>query len=146
MWNSIRLFPLLSEGHNPDGNEIWNLCISFFQLVERLCAVTFSRGDLVILQFLIDNFLERCFSLFPDVNLRPKAHFLRYYPEMVSHFGSLIKTLRFEAKHGYFKSLFNLNKNRKNLYQPMFKRQFKLFSHYAYDNLLDHKKTHCFES
>ena len=126
MWNSIRLFPLLSEGHNPDGNEIWNLCISFFQLVERLCAVTFSRGDLVILQFLIDNFLERCFSLFPDVNLRPKAHFLRYYPEMVSHFGSLIKTLLFEAKHGYFKSLFNLNKNRKNLYQSMFKRQIQV--------------------
>ena len=61
MWNLIRLFPLLFGQHIPTGNEVWYLCISFCQVVERLCAVTFTRGDLAILQSLIDNFLERCF-------------------------------------------------------------------------------------
>ena len=147
MWNLIRLFPLLFGEHIPTGNEVWNLCISFCQVVERLRAVTFTRGDLAILQFLIDNFLERYVSLFPDVNLKPKAHFLRHYPEMIGRFGPLIKTLRFEAKHGYFKSLFNINKNRKNVFQSMAKRhQFMMFLHYAQDNLLGHKKPHCFGS
>ena len=59
MWNLIRLFPLLSGEHIPTGNEAWFLCISICQVVERLCAITFTRGDLAILQFLIDNFLER---------------------------------------------------------------------------------------
>ena len=147
MWNLIRLFPLLFGQHIPTGNEVWNLCISFCQVVERLCAVTFTRGDLAILQFLIDNFLERYVSLFPDVNLKPKAHFLRHYPEMIGRFGPLIKRLRFEAKHGYFKSLFNINNNRKNVFQSMAKRQqFMMFLHYAQDNLLGHKKPHCFGS
>ena len=92
-----------------------------FRIFERLYAVTFTRGDLAILQFLIDNFLERYVSLFRDVHLKPKAHFLRYYPEMIGRFGPLIETLRFEAKHGYFKSLFNINKNRKNVFQSMLK-------------------------
>ena len=66
---------------------------------------------------------------------------------MIGRFGPLIKTLRFEAKHGYFKSLFNINKNRKNVFQSMAKRhQFMMFLHYAEDNLLDHKKPHCFGS
>ena len=64
---------------------------------------------------------------------------------MIGRFGPLIKTLRFEAKHSYFKSLFNINKNRKNAFQSMAKRHhFMMLLHYAQDNLLDHKKPHCF--
>ena len=138
---------LFGELEIPTGNEVWNLCIIFCHVVERLCAVTFNRGDLAILQFLIDNFLQRNVSLFPDVHLQTKAHFLRHYPKMIGRFGPLIKKLRFETKHAYFKSLFNINKNRKNAFHPMDKRhQFMMFLHYAKDNLLDHKKPHCFGS
>ena len=65
---------------------------------------------------------------------------------MIGRFGPLIKTLRFEAKHGYFKFLFNINKNRKNVFQSMAKRHQFMFLHYAQNNLLDHKKPHCFGS
>ena len=34
-----------------------------------------------------------------DVNRKPKAHFIRHYPEMIGPFGPLIKTVRFEVKH-----------------------------------------------
>ena len=80
MWNLIRLFPLLFGEHIPTGNEVWNLCISFCQVVERLCAVTFTTGDLAILQFLIGNFLERYVSLFSGEHLKPKAHFFETLP------------------------------------------------------------------
>ena len=86
-------------------------------------------------------------SLFLDVNLKPKAYFLRHYPKMIGHFGPLMKALRFEAKHGFFKPLFNINKNRKNVFQSMAKRhQFMTFLHYTQDNLLDQRKRHCYGS
>ena len=72
MWNFFRLFPLLFGEHTPTGNEVWNLRINFCQVAKRLRAVTFTKEDLAILQFLIDSFLERYVSLFPDVNLKPK--------------------------------------------------------------------------
>ena len=37
--------------------------------------------------------------------MKPKAYFLIHYPEMIRRFGPLVKTLRFETKHQYFKSL-----------------------------------------
>ena len=40
---------------------------------------------------------------------------------MIGRLRPLIKTLRFEAKRGYFKSLFNLYKNRQNVFQSMTK-------------------------
>ena len=74
-----------------------------------------------------------------------KSSFLRQYLEIIGRFGPLIKILRFEARHGYFKSLFNINKNWKNLCQAMAKRhQFVMFLYYAQDNLLDRKKPHRF--
>ena len=60
---------------------------NFVSAVERLRTVTFTRGDLAILQFLIDNFLERYVSLFLDVNVKPNTHFLRHYPEMIVALG-----------------------------------------------------------
>ena len=65
---------------------------------------------------------------------------------MIGRFGLLIK-IRFETKHGYFKFFFNINKNRKNVFQPMAKRhQFMMFLHYAQGNLLGYKKLQCFGS
>ena len=46
MWNLIRFFPLSFGEHTPNGNEVWNFCISFCQVVEMLWAATFTRGDL----------------------------------------------------------------------------------------------------
>ena len=112
----------------------------------KLCAVSFTKGDLAILQFLMENFLERYVSLFPGVNVKSKAHFLRHYPEMIGCFGPLIKTLILDAKHGYFRYLFNINRNRKNVFQSMAKRHHFMFLHHAQDNLLDKKTLHCFGS
>ena len=55
----------------------------------------------------------------PDVSMKPKEHFIQHYPAMIRKFVPLIKTLRFESKNGYFKSTFQSNKNRKNIYLSM---------------------------
>ena len=71
-------------------------------------------------------------SKFPDTIIKPKAHFIQHYPQMISRFGPLIKTLRFESKHSFFKSALALNKNRKNIFQSMAKKhQFWMYLHYS---------------
>lgn len=54
---------------------------------------------------------------FRDHVLKPKHHYLNHYPELIAHFGPLIRlrTLRFESKHGYFKQCARKLHNFKNL-------------------------------
>ena len=132
MWNLIRLAPLMVGGHVPLGNPIWRLLILFCQLTERLCATQFSKTDLLFLNELIEDFFSNYLSEFPDTVLKPKAHFIQHYPQMIFRFGPLVKTLRFEAKHAFFKASLNSNKNRKNIYQSMAKKhQFWMYLHHS---------------
>ena len=60
---------------------------------------------------------------------------------MIKVFGPLVKTLRFEAKHSFFKSSIGLSKNRKNIFQSMAKRhQMFMYLHYQNQNLLSHEE------
>ena len=60
---------------------------------------------------------------------------------MIKVFGPPVKTLRFEAKHSFFKSSIGLSKNRKNIFQSMAKKhQLFLYLHYQNQNLLSHEE------
>ena len=115
MWNLIRLAPLMLGEYVEIDNEFWNFLVLFCQLTERLCALEFSNSDLVYLDESLHSFFSKYMSKFPDVIIKPKAHFIQHYPQMISRFGPLVKTLRFESKHSFFKSALASNKNRKNI-------------------------------
>ena len=132
MWNLIRLAPLMLGEYVEIDNEFWNLLVLFCQLTERLCALEFSNSDLVYLDESLHSFFSKYMSKFPDVIIKPKAHFIQHYPQMISRFGPLVKTLRFESKHSFFKSALASNKNRKNIFQSMAKKhQFWMYLHYS---------------
>ena len=50
-------------------------------MLHQLCysAPYFSDSDLAILELLKDDFFIVTLKIFPDTNLKPKAHFLRQY-------------------------------------------------------------------
>ena len=124
MWNLMRLFPIMVGSFVPQSDSAWLIYLQFLQISERLCSPKFSRGDLVFLQSLIDEFFPQFLDEFGEnYDLKPKDHFLQHYPKMIEIFGPLVKTLRFEAKHSYFKSCLAGNKNRKNIFQTMAKRR-----------------------
>ena len=142
MWNLIRLLPLMIGERIDENDEVCKCYIKFVILVERLSASSFSDSDLVLHLLEIEFFLSYLEN-FPDVNLKRKAHFLRHYSYMIRRFGPLIKTLRFELKQQYFKSLSHLTKNRKNICQLLAKwHQFFMYLHYAKDCFLDHESRH----
>ena len=49
MWNLLPLLPLMCGHLIPTGNEVWMLYIKFLQITERLYAMEFSNGDLLVL-------------------------------------------------------------------------------------------------
>ena len=130
MWNLIRLAPL-GEYVEID-NEFWNLLVLFCQLTDRLYALKFSNSNLIYLDESLHSFFSKYMSKFPDVIIKPKAHFIQHYPQLISRFGPHVKTLRFESKHSFFKSALASNKNRKNIFQSMVKKhQFWMYLHYS---------------
>ena len=56
-------------------------------------GLPFTFKELTILEILIQEFFQLYLQLFPDINMKPKAHFLTPYPEMIRRFGQLVKTL-----------------------------------------------------
>ena len=60
------------------------------------------------------NLLIHCF---PDLNLRPKHHFIEHYPHLIHCFGPLVDlwTMRFESKHSFFIKVVHDVHNFKNI-------------------------------
>ena len=86
-----RLLPLMIGEKVDENDEVWKCYIKFVILFERLSASSFSDSDLIVLDLLADEFFLSYLEIFPDVNLKPKTHFLRHYSDMISRFGPLIK-------------------------------------------------------
>lgn len=88
-----------------------------YDVVFYVCAPTLRRCHTEYLKELIEDFLESFLREFPNETLKPKFHFMFHYPDQIEQFGPLVhlQTLRFEAKHSYFKELAQRNKCKKNL-------------------------------
>ena len=119
MWNLLRLFPLLFGDQINHDNALWKCLIMFLGVVERLCAPSFTEDELCVLESETKNFFKEYLQLFPDSELKPKAHFITHYAMNIRRFGPLIKTLRFESKNGYFKSCMATSRNKINISKSM---------------------------
>lgn len=117
-WNFLRLLPLIigDKVHDPQDN-VWQLLLQLKDVVDLICAQQISIAQVAYLDVLIQEYLETRKTQFPDINLRPKHHYLRHYPGLILKFGPLIRlwTMRFESKHSYFKRCTRHLKNFKNL-------------------------------
>ena len=99
----------------------------------------FEKTQLKVLENLINLFFVEYLKQFPDENLKRKVHFLQHYPKMIERFGPLVKTMRFEAKHSYFKAAIHCSKNGKNFCFILARRhQMLMYLHYQKPNLLVH--------
>jgi hypothetical protein len=76
-------------------------------------APCISLGQVAEMKVLIEDYVERRRCLFPGVHIRPKHHYLTHYAQLTLQFGPLVRlwTMRFEAKHQYFKRCIRSSKN-----------------------------------
>ena len=106
IWTLLRVLPLLIRNKIKDiHDEVWMNLLLLNEVTEIICAPKIHKSVLHYLKSCIFDYVTQRKLLFPNVNLRPKHHFLMHYPELILQFGPLIKvwTLRFESKHQYFK-------------------------------------------
>ena len=117
-WNFLRLLPLIIGDRVRDtADDVWQLTMQLKDIVDMICAQKISVSQVAYLDVLIQEYLESRKALFPEINLKPKHHYLRHYPALTLKFGPLIRlwTMRFESKHSYFKRCARNLKNFKNL-------------------------------
>ena len=118
-WSFLRILPLLIGGSRIEDlkDEVWRLCMLLRQIVEIVCAPKISLGMVAYLQCIIEEYITYRKLLFPEVTLKPKHHFLIHYPGLIMKFGPLMRvwTMRFEAKHSYFKQCARAGQNFRNL-------------------------------
>jgi len=82
---------------------------------------------------LIEDYLDRRRSTFPDVALRPKHHYLIHYASLTRKFGPLMHlwTMRFESKHSYFKRCIRYSQNFKNVCATLAERHQLLQAYFS---------------
>lgn len=99
--------PSLIGSHVPQDEPAWLLLIDLKDITELVVAPVLSDDSLAFLESKIIEHTQRFRELFPDIKLLPKHHYLEYYPQMIRRFGPLVGqwTMRFEAKHSFFKQV-----------------------------------------
>jgi hypothetical protein len=104
-WCFLRILPLLIADKVEWNDAVYQALQLLRLCVEFVMAPALSYGQVAYMKVLIDDYIERRQTLFPETRLRPKHHYLTHYASLTMKFGPLIRlwTLRFENKHQYFK-------------------------------------------
>ncbi|KAJ8022993.1 hypothetical protein HOLleu_38047 [Holothuria leucospilota] len=124
MWCLMRLLFLLWGNIIPQGDIYWQLLIYLVEICDLAAAPVHSNESIAYLEGTVFDFLELFVMLFPGEKLKPKMHYLMHYPKQIRSFGPLSNcwTLRFEAKHSFFKQIVRTTQNKKNLLFTLTKR------------------------
>lgn len=116
-WTLLRLLPLFVGEHVPKEDSVWAVLLSLKKLVELVHGPVFTDEMLNTLDTIIHDHKLLFTTAFPDASLKPKHHFIEHYTEQIKMLGPLSKvsTIRFEAKHNFFKRIVRNVNNFKNI-------------------------------
>ncbi|XP_039860163.1 uncharacterized protein LOC120716658 [Simochromis diagramma] len=126
----ITNIPLIFGDLVPEDDLHWHLLLLLLHILNIVFSYSITEGMTVYLKHLIIEHHRLFKELYPSNNLIPKHHFMVHYPRCIRKIGPLIHiwTMRFEAKHKFFKDCV---KNFKNLTVSLArKHQFALAYHW----------------
>lgn len=91
----------------PENEPAWLVLMELKDIVELVVALVHTDESISYLKSKIVEHRQRYQELFPGVRLLPKHHYLEHYLQMMRCFGPLVAvwTMRFEAKHSFFKDI-----------------------------------------
>ena len=116
-WALLRMLPFLIGDKIDQGNIFWEVMMELKDITEIVFAPTVTDEVLAYLDAKIGYHRTVLREAFPNVKIKPKAHYLEHYPKLMQNFGPLSAcwTLRFEGKHSFFKKFVHMASNFKNL-------------------------------
>ncbi|XP_054592203.1 uncharacterized protein [Nothobranchius furzeri] len=106
-WSLLRFLSFLVGSLVPENEPAWLVLMDLKDITELVVAPVHSDDSLAFLESKILEHRQRYQALFPDIKLLPKHHYLEHYPQMIKLFGPVVGqwTMRFEAKHSFFKKI-----------------------------------------
>ncbi|KAL3999898.1 somatostatin receptor 2 [Sarotherodon galilaeus] len=146
-WTLLRLLPFIIGCKIPEQEPAWEILMDLNSpnLKEIVDIVVSNRLTEEALCYLSCKLLDHRLlltSTFPDFRLRPKHHFIDHYPHLIRCYGPLVElwTMRFEAKHSFFKKVVHDTHNWKNVLLTLsLKHQQMMAYHLDSGNLLKPK-------
>lgn len=104
-WSLTRFLPLFVGQSVPCEEPAWHILTDLKDIVDLVVSPVHTEDSIAYLGFKISEHRIKFQEVFPDVNLKPKHHYLEHYPYLIRKFGPLVAlwTMRFEAKHSFFK-------------------------------------------
>ena len=124
MWCLIRYLPLMICDVVPEGNEHLELLLLLLECMDFIFSPEVTVGETVFLKQIIKDHHDYFLTMYPDRNLKPKHHFMTHYPQQIRQLGPLTNywTMRFEAKHRFFKRLGHIVCNYRNILKTLAER------------------------
>jgi hypothetical protein len=125
MWCLIRNLPLMIGDLVPEGNEHLELLLILLECMDFIFSPEVTVEESFFLKQLIKDHHSYFLHLYPNRHLKPKHHFMTHYPHQIRQLGPLINywTMRFEAKHRFFKRLGHIVCNYRNILKTLANRQ-----------------------
>lgn len=116
-WSLLRFFPFLVGQKVPVDEPAWKILTDLKDLVDLIVSPVHTEESIGYLNFKISEHRVRLREVFPDYNLLPKHHLLEHYPQLIRKFGPpvCLWTLRYEAKHSFFKRVVRYTRSFKNV-------------------------------
>lgn len=76
-------------------------------IVDQLFCPKITEDDATYVAWLTSDHHQKIYKLYPEESVIPKMHFMVHMPRLMIQFGPLVRhwTMRYEAKHSYFKQL-----------------------------------------
>lgn len=120
-WCLLRLLPCMIGDLIPEENKHWELLLLLLECMEFIFSPSLTPEASTYFAAIIDEHHSLFLELYPNLHLRPKHHLMVHYPNAILQLGPLIQfwSMRFEAKHSFFKRISQVTCNFKNICKTM---------------------------
>ena len=125
MWCLVRYLTLIIGDKVPEGHEYFEVILLLLECMDFIFSTEITTEETYFLKQLIKDHHEHFLEIFPERSLKPKHHFMTHYPYQMRMLVPLVHfwTMRFEAKHRFFKRLGHIVCNYRNILKTLCQRQ-----------------------
>ncbi|KAK6479283.1 hypothetical protein HHUSO_G19991 [Huso huso] len=133
-WCLLHLLPFIIGTNIPVGEPSWQVLMDLKDIVELVVSPLHTEETIWYLDAKISEHRRRFLEVFPQEKLIPKHHFLEHYPQLIKAFGPLVAlwTMRFEAKHSFFKRVVRQTNNFRNILQSLAVKHQLMLAYHLY--------------
>ncbi len=122
-WTLIKVFPIICGDLLANDRYYQHFC-KIIEIFRALNDHSYDNNKITNIEEKIENYLQDLKILYPDKTLTAKHHFLIHYGGAIRSYGPpiLYLTMRFEAKHSFFKKVYIVTHNSKNVTKSLVER------------------------